>query len=168
MDISISVSGCDEISALLKQLPSDLMEKWGRRGLLAAAEITVMAVQGKMPIDTGTAFESIAPTRIKLYPASGTLFTAVEPKKGFKRYGRYPRKYMHLIEGGRKALVPTNKKAMHPALGEKFFTKAAAVAPHPVFQPARDSVMGAAKVAIEIELEKGIAEFNNAHPATSG
>ena len=192
MDLKISVYGCEEISALLLKLPGELQDKYGARGLKAAAEITVMAVKSRMPSATGLAKESIGYSNVRFYRTSGVLFTAIEPRKGFKRIvttnfartgsatktrirsrrtssvtadlGRVqdPRKYMHLIEGGRKAVAPTSAKALHSALDpqNRFFMHAASVAAHPVMGPARDAVAGAAKVAIEIELEKGIVEWN--------
>jgi hypothetical protein len=194
MDLMIKVSGCEEISAALKKLPEDLQVKYGELGLKRAAEMAVMAVKSRMPIATGLAKKSIGISRIKHYPQSGTLFVAVEPQKGFRRIvslnpglkvkihsrktqsvfaelGRIqnPQKYMHIIEMGRRAVAPTKKRALHSALDveNRFFMRAKAVLPHPVFQPARDAVEGATKIAIEIELNKGVEEWNARQTASS-
>ncbi len=195
MDLTLSVRGCNEIAALLAKLPEELQYRHGKRGLEAAAEVTVSAVKGRMPVATGLAKASIGRSPVRVYRQSGTLFTAVEPRKGFRRVitltrrggtrirgrkmeevpknatGRVqnPRKYMHLIEGGRKAIVPVNRKALHPALSPNaFFRRAGPAAGHPVFQPARDASEGAAKDVILAELERGVADWNsrNAAPAS--
>jgi len=157
----ISIKGCDEISALLRQLPDRLREQYGRRALEAAAEITEMAVRARTPVDSGAALASIDHTRINYYEASGSLFTAVEPRKGCSKVE--PRKYFHLIERGRKALAPIKGKVLVSNAGdadERFFTHAKAVAGHPVFGPARDATAQSAVIAMEVELAKGVAEFN--------
>lgn len=187
MDLTLSVRGCDEVARLLAKLPDELQDRHGKRGLEAAAEVTVQAVKGRMPVATGLAKRSIGRSPVKIYRGTGTLFTAVEPRKGSRRVvtltrrggtrirarklqavpenatGRVqnPRKYMHLIESGRKAIVPTNAKALHPALSPNvFFRRAGPVAGHPVFQPARDAAEGAAKELIQAELERGVAQWN--------
>jgi hypothetical protein len=131
---------------------------------------------------------------VKYYPGSGTLFAAVEPRPGYRRivtagqsgkarirgrkttrasaaFGRVqnPRKYLHLIEGGRRAVAPVKAKALHSALDpqNRFFARAAAVAPHPVFGPARDAVERASQIAIELELQKGFEEFNRMQNASA-
>lgn len=194
MDLTLDVRGCDEVSQLLKQLPDKLRDKYGVQGLAAAAEITAMAVRSRMPTATGLAKESIGHSPVKIYRSSGTLFTAIEPGKNVRRivtasasgknrirsrrttsasaaFGRVqdPRRYMHLIESGRKEVTPEHAKALHSALDvqNRYFARASAVAPHPVFAPARDAVEGAAKIAIENELNRGIEEFNRTQNASA-
>jgi hypothetical protein len=193
MDLTIKVSGCEEISAALLKLPAELQDKYAQRGLEAAADLAVMAVKSRLPHATGLAQQSIGHSRVKFYRGSGTLFIAVEAQKGFKRIitataagkttihsrrttsatadlGRVqdPRKYMHLIEKGRKAVVPTKKRAMHPALDPegRFFAHAKQVTAHPVFQPARDAVERATVILIETELNRGVAEWNARNTAS--
>jgi hypothetical protein len=199
LEFAISVKGCDEVSAALRQLPPDLQDKYGKRALQAAAEITVMAVRGRMPSATGLARESIGFGRVHTYRESGTLFVAIEPQKGFERivtaeeavgfagsirrrvlprskqsasaaFGRVqnPRKYMHLIERGRQAVHAKPGSALHSALDveNRFFTRAKGVTAHPVFGPARESVRDACRVMIEVELNRGVAEWNASQGAT--
>ena len=85
MDVSLKVCGCEEISAALMKLPPELQDKYGARGLAAAAEITTMAVKSRTPVDTGLAQQSIGESPVKFYRTSGTLFTAIGPQKGFRR-----------------------------------------------------------------------------------
>jgi hypothetical protein len=186
-------TNCEEVANLLKQLPQQLQDKYGARALQASAAITVMAVKGRMPSATGLAKESIGATQVKFYRSSGTLFTAIEPLKGFRRivtatasgktrirsrktttttaaFSRVqdPRKYMHLIEGGRKAVSAKAGSALHSALDpqNRFFMHAGPVAAHPIFGPAVASVTDAARIMVEVELEKGITEFNQMQTAS--
>jgi len=71
MDLTIRTN-CEEISLLLKQLPSNLQDKYGARGLEAAAKITAAAVRNLVPVATGLARQSIGNTRVKFYRNSGT------------------------------------------------------------------------------------------------
>lgn len=188
MDLRISVTGCDEVARLLRALPDELREKYGRQGLKAAAEITVAAVQARIPGGgTGLARASIGFSPIKFYRHSGTLFTAIEPRKGYRRIiaisstgrrrifgkkvlevkaeaGRVqdPRRYLHIIERGRRAVRPIRARALHSALDpeNRFFMHAQATSPHPVFAPAAAAVDAACRIAVETELQKGVDEFN--------
>ena len=193
MDLRLETN-CDDVAKLLKQLPTDLRNKYGVRGLESAAQIVVMAVTNLVPVATGLLRQSIGATRVKFYSTSGTLFTSIEPLKGFKRivtatasgqtrirgrrttsvnatFGRVqnPRQYMHIIESGRDPVMAPPGGILHSALDpqNRFFSHAKGVGPHPVFGPAAQSVEGAVRVAVEIELEKGIEEFNQREVASA-
>jgi hypothetical protein len=187
MGISIEIKGVEELSKLLSQLPYEMREKHVRAAMVEASQYTVMAIKGRVPKDTGTLYASIQASRVKYYPSSGVLFCAIEPKSGFSRsfsampsssgktrrlskkkatatagaVKRNPRKYLHIIESGRKAVVPVTAKALHPAMSSRFFARASAVAGRPIFGPVASQMAPAFKVAVTYAVEKAVAEFNN-------
>ena len=177
VDFKISVTGCDEVAAALAKLPDRLQDKYGARGLAAAAEVTATAIRARVPINTGLLMDSIGATRVKFYRQSGTLFSAVGPRKGFRRTVQNPskasltmdpRRYFHLLETGRKDVSPIDARALHPALSDSFFGHAKGVTGHAILQPARDSVADGARTMILIELEKGVDEWNAQNSAAEG
>ncbi len=156
--------GIEQLESALLRMPDEIAIRVGRNAMRAGARILVEAVKSRMPVDTGTARESIDYTRVKHYPTSGTLFLAVEPKKGLKvetPHGtRYPRKYMHLIERGRREVAPKSARAMRAFVGvPRYFMKARAVTGHPVFQPAFAASRTAAEQAVIAEVELGLKNY---------
>jgi hypothetical protein len=181
LDLDLKVFGCEEIAAALLKLPPEWQDKYGARGLAASAEITVMAIRGQMRgMATGLARASIGATPVKFYRGVGTLFTAVGPRKGFRRNVsapggglsriQDPRRYFHFMETGRRAVSPSKKRALHSALDpqNRFFAHAKGVTGHPILKPARDSVVEAGRIAIENEINKGVAEWEAAHSSPIG
>ena len=76
---------------------------------------------------------------------------------------RDPAKYLHLVTGGRKALMATKSKILYSSLTDKFFGKSVrGVAPNPfmerAFESAKEQVAGTiiaqAPTMIEAEAEK--------------
>jgi len=195
MELKISIRGIEETIESLRALPDHLRVKYGKTGMEKGADLVTSAVKERMPVASGLARESIGHSPIKVYDTSGTLFTAIEAQKGFNRIitahpffrnkeihdskttsvsaalarVQNPRKYMHLIEGGRQAVIPTNKKALHSALDteNRFFMHAKSVMPHPVFEPAFDATEIPVVAAVENELRKGIEAFNQTNNTMS-
>ena len=168
--MTTEIGGTEELAKMLRSLPDRLAEKYGKAALRAAARITTGAVQSRMPVDTGLARESVGASRLRHYKESGTLFIAVEVRKNFRREVtvggrtmiRNPRKYMHLIEGGRRAVRPVNKRALHAAFNDesRFIARAKAVSPHPVFGPAKLASRAAAEAAVVRTIERGVEKYN--------
>lgn len=185
MAIDLQITGLEEVTRLLRAFPDSAREKYTKRAMKEAAEFIASALRYRVPKDTGTLRDSIKVGRVRYYASSGTMFVAVEPKSGFVRtfarkqipqktrrlsskssrgwndapVRRNPRKYLHLIEGGRDAVATYGHK-LHPALGDKFFTHAKSVTGRPVFGPVAQQMSVPFFIAIENALNKAAAEFN--------
>jgi hypothetical protein len=179
MAIDCEVKGIEEVTKLLMQLPDNMREKHTKNAIKEATSSIVSVIKARVPKNTGTLAASIQASRVKYYPASGTLFCAIEPKSGFtrtfpatvitsKRGGgrvsaemkRNPRKYLHLVEGGRRAVTTVGKKALHPANAYWFSRSAASVSGRPIFGPVASAMAQAFRITIENELTKAVAAFN--------
>jgi len=154
--ITVSVI-CDDsqVRRLFEQLSAAAQERVLKPLMVQCAKLLADAMRGQAPAESGLLRKAIGASTVKRYPS--VLLVTAEVRRGFRRavtasrtgrlrirsraYGkanpesakfRSPRKYVHLVVGGRKAVSIRSAKVLYSAYTGKFFGRSVvAAAPDP-------------------------------------
>jgi hypothetical protein len=181
-DFSLKLTGDKAVERIFVELPGAVQDRVLKSMLNLGARKLAQAEKGEAPSDAGLLKLALGASSLKVYGSGGdkVLFIATGVRRGFRRAVtprrgggsrrqskafteiasqeqiRNPAKYLHLVTGGRKAVVASGR-ALYSAQSDKFFGKSVAAAkPNPFMDRAlHDSGPG---IVTEItgEAERGI------------
>jgi hypothetical protein len=185
---SFSLTGEKEIQEALRALPEKMQLYAIEPGVRKASQVIAKAMQAGAPWRTGLLKKSIGAIRPKIYYARHTVYCAVGPRRGFgrilvrgpsgvkavteKKAAKYaasgnwrarinPARYAHIIEAGRRAVVPVKRKAL-TIVGDSGVTAlrktSRAVAAFPFMARALASSRAAAFEALRAGIQDGLAK----------
>ena len=164
-----------KLQRVFAELPDRTQMRILKPAMGRAAQIVAAAEKSEAPKETGLMETSLGASATRTYNASGgstKLFIAVGVRRGYRRAVvpkargglrylgraasvaaeanddanmRNPEKYLHLITGGRKAVMASNRKVLYSALSGRFLGKSVAEAdPNPFMDRAFDAASGQA------------------------
>lgn len=185
-EIRAYMTGDVVVQRMFMALPRTVQERVVKPLIEQGSRMLDDAVKAESPVDSGLMKLAIGSSKLKTY-SGGTIFITTGVRRGFRRavtaskHGklrvrskaftesnpsesvRNPVKYLHLVTGGRKALMATHSKVLYSSQTNTFFGKSVrGVAPNPfmerAFESAKEQVAGTilsqAPAMIEAEAAK--------------
>jgi hypothetical protein len=184
-EIRAYMTGDAAVQRMFMDLPKSTQDRVVKPLITQGSKILDDAAKAAAPVESGLMKLAIGSSKLKTY-GGGTIFITTGVRRGFRRAitagrggklrvrsksftesnpnetVRDPVKYLHLVVGGRKALVATSK-LLYSATTNKFFGKSVAAAkPNPFLERAFDTakeqvvatILGQAPEMIEAEAQK--------------
>ena len=154
------------IKSLVEKL-AGLDRKVARKALKAGINDGTKAVlwdaKARTPRRTGLLRKSLG-RKVKSYRGGAVIVGVIGPRRGFRMVidGKpvNPVKYAHLVEYGRREVVPKKKKVLADKVGKVIYgRKVRAVAPRPFMRPAWESNKGRVVEFVVERLRAAIKEF---------
>jgi hypothetical protein len=184
-EIRAYMTGDAAVQRMFMDLPKTVQDRVVKPLILQGSKILDEAAKTAAPVESGLMKLAIGSSKLKTYGGS-TIFITTGVRRGFRRAitagrggklrvrsksftesnpnasVRDPVKYLHLVVGGRKALVASSK-LLYSATANKFFGKSVAAAkPNPFMERAFDvakdqvaeTILEKAPKMIEAEAQK--------------
>jgi len=171
--LSGEIHGLQEVMQRLNKIATAPRRQLLRRAIQVAAQITTKAAKANVRTAGDGLLKRSIGSSVKVYRKSGIAVAMVGPRTGFKRAKgqkirtalgeKYavanadPTKYAHLVEGGRAAVSPKEKRVM-AAAGIIYGTRARGVAARPFLRPAFDQTKEINKRAIAQVIFEGLSK----------
>jgi hypothetical protein len=177
-ELEIRLIGDESVMRMLDELPGATQAQVIRPAMRDAMRTIGNALRSEAPEETGLLKRALGATPVKTY--RNVLFATAGVRRGFRQAvthnakgrvrltrktpdqeGMYrnPTKYLHLVEGGRKALSVATAKALYSAQSGKFFGKRVQAAkPQPFVGRTFDRIADAVVVDVSETVAQGVVD----------
>ena len=179
-EVQIKLVGDEAVMRMLNDLPQTAQMQVLRPAMRQAMTSITSALRSEAPMETGLLKRAMGATPVKTY--RNVLFATAGARRGFERAvepgkkggvrlvrpsphflirGMYrdPTKYLHIVEGGRKAVSAINVKSLYSAQSGRFFGKSVAAArPQPFVEKTFDRVANSVVVVISDSVAQGVVD----------
>jgi HK97 gp10 family phage protein len=134
-----------------------------KAGVNEATRLVMWAAKSLVPRRSGQLRKSLG-RKVKVYRGGAVIAGIIGPRRGFRVQwkGRWidPVNYAHLVEYGRREVVPTKKKVLADKVAGKVFgSRVRSVPPRPFLRPAWEQNKDRAVSAIVAALNDGLRKF---------
>src|SRR5262245_59638504 len=162
--VRAEVRGLDQILARLTHVEKAVAKKILRSIVNHGTKLQLQAAKSNLQGErTGQLRRSMG-RKIKVYTNTRTWVGIVGPRRGYKitvnGHNVDPVHYAHLVEGGRRAVTPTEKAVMSDG-AEVYGTHARAVPPRPFLKPAFESTLSQVESAAANIAANGVEDAGN-------